>query len=187
MIGKFSINRNGSSSGSASGSAGASGSSANIPLPILEEDVHLQQTYETMGLLFTPRERGTVVSPDVYRQKDFNEKLLEDLYLEEIFWGVIEIDTDYNFNPTDKKDKFFGRTIIVNREGTLTIPTNRAFRILKRSDDSQKLTIRTIYGQEKEYIGSPAGTIFLVSPVFSSGTPCISEIRPTSFHDFGIN
>ena len=133
---------------------------------------------------------GAQPETDVIRQKDFNSTLIKDLYLEENFWGTIEVDSFRNFyaNPLGlprKDERFYGKTIVITNEVTINIPTNKTLRILKISADTAKLTI-IHNGIEQEYVGSPAGTIFLVTPVFSSGAPCISEIRPFSFYDFGI-
>lgn len=165
--------------------------------PILEEDVHLQRlygSYDAMELELNPRQRlsGQLQEFDEFRQKDFNSKLVEDLYREETFWGTIEVDSDYNFynSPTglsEKKERFFGRTIVANDEGTILIPANKSVRILKRSDASKKLTISTRYGQEKEYVGSPAGTVFLVTPVFNSRVLAISEVRPFGYEEISTN
>ena len=198
MIGKFSNSVNVEQNNNGGNSGGGSGGNNSFPLPILEEDVFLQgnigSPFSVMDIHLNQRERmgGAQPETDVIRQKDFNSTLIEDLYIEETFWSSIEVDSYYNFyvNPLglpQKKDRFYGRTIVANGECTIRIPPNKSVRILKRSDASNRLTIITHNGQEKEYVGSPAGTIFLVTPVFSSGAPCISEIRPFSFYDFGIN
>ena len=165
--------------------------------PILEEDVHLQRlygSYDAMELELNPRQRlsGQLQEFDEFRQKDFNSKLVEDLYREETFWSSIEVDSDYNFYSSpvglpQKKERFFGRTIVANGEGTILIPANKSVRILKRSDASKKLTIRTHNGQEKEYVGSPAGTVFLVTPVFNSRVLAISEVRPFGYEEISTN
>ena len=166
--------------------------------PILEEDVYLQllygNSYDAMEIELNPRERlrGQQPEVDVLRQKDFNSKLVDDLYREETFWGSIEVDSDYNFYSSpvglpQKKERFFGRTIVANGEGNIRIPPNKSVRILKRSDASKKLTISTHNGQEKEYVGSPAGTVFLVTPVFNSRVLAISEVRPFSYHEISTN
>lgn len=166
--------------------------------PILEEDVYLQllygNSYDAMEIELNPRERlrGQQPEVDVLRQKDFNSKLVDDLYREEIFWSSIEVDSDYNFYSSpaglpQKKDRFYGRTIVANGECTIRIPPNKSVRILKRSDASKKLTIRTHNGQEKEYVGSPAGTVFLVTPVFNSRVLAISEVRPFGYEEISTN
>lgn len=151
--------------------------------PILEEYAQLQRlygSYDAMELELNPK------------QKDFNSKLVEDLYREETFWGTIEVDSDYYFynSPTGlsgKKERFFGRTIVANGEGPILIPANKSVRILKRSDASKKLTIITDNGQEKEYVGSPAGTVFLVTPVLNSKVLAISEVRPFGYEEISTN
>ena len=198
MIGKFSNSVNVEQNNNGGNSGGGSGGNNSFPLPILEEDVFLQgnigSPFSVMDIHLNQRERmgGAQPETDVIRQKDFNSTLIEDLYIEETFWSSIEVDSYYNFYINHvglplKKDRFYGRTIVANGECTIRIPPNKSVRILKRSDASNRLTIITHNGQEKEYVGSPAGTIFLVTPVFSSGAPCISEIRPFCFYDFGIN
>lgn len=151
--------------------------------PILEEYAQLQRlygSYDAMELELNSK------------QKDFNSKLVEDLYREETFWGTIEVDSDYYFynSPTGlsaKKERFFGRTIVANGEGPILIPANKSVRILKRSDASKKLTIITDNGQEKEYVGSPAGTVFLVTPVLNSKVLAISEVRPFGYEEISTN
>ena len=146
-------------------------------------DIHLNQR---------ERKGGAQPVPDVIRQKDFNSTLVKDLYIEETFWSSIEVDSDYNFylnfiGLPKKKERFYGRTIVANGEGTIRIPSNKSVRILKRSDASKKLTISTRNGQEKEYVGSPAGTVFLVTPVLNSKVLAISEVRPFSYHEISTN
>lgn len=197
MIGKFSNSVNVEQNNNGGNSGGGSGGNNSFPLPILEEDVFLQgnigSPFEVMDIHLNQRERmgGAQPETDVIRQKDFNSTLIKDLYLEENFWGTIEVDSFRNFyaNPLGlprKDERFYGKTIVITNEVTINIPTNKTLRILKISADTAKLTI-IHNGIEKEYVGSPAGTIFLVTPVFSSGAPCISEIRPFSFYDFGIS
>ncbi|WP_304347302.1 hypothetical protein [Capnocytophaga leadbetteri] len=197
MIGKFSNSVNIEQNNNGGNSGGGSGGNNSFPLPILEEDVFLQgnigSSFDVMDIHLNQRERmgGAQPETDVIRQKDFNSTLIKDLYLEENFWGTIEVDSFRNFyvNPIGlprKDERFYGKTIVITEEVTINIPTNKTLRILKKSGISKKLTI-IHNGIEKEYVGSPAGTIFLVTPVFSSGAPCISEIRPFSFYDFGIN
>ena len=198
MIGKFSNSVNVEQNNNGGNSGGGSGGNNSFPLPILEEDVFLQgnigSSFDVMDIHLNQRERmgGAQPETDVIRQKDFNSTLIEDLYIEENFWGTIEVDSDYNFYSSPvglprKKERFYGKTIVANGEGTILIPANKSVRILNRSDASKKLTIMTHNGQEKEYVGSPAGTVFLVTPVFNSRVLAISEVRPFSYHEISTN
>jgi hypothetical protein len=198
MIGKFSNSVNVEQNNNGGNSGGGSGGNNSFPLPILEEDVFLQgnigSPFSVMDIHLNQRERmgGAQPETDVIRQKDFNSTLIEDLYIEETFWSSIEVDSYYNFyvNPLGlplKKDRFYGRTIVANGECTISIPPNKSVRILKRSDASKKLTISTHNGQEKEYVGSPAGTVFLVTPVFNSRVLAISEVRPFGYEEISTN
>ena len=198
MIGKFSNSVNVEQNNNGGNSGGGSGGNNSFPLPILEEDVFLQgnigSPFSVMDIHLNQRERmgGAQPETDVIRQKDFNSTLIEDLYIEETFWSSIEVDSYYNFylnfiGLPKKKERFYGRTIVANGEGTIRIPSNKSVRILKRSDASKKLTISTRNGQEKEYVGSPAGTVFLVTPVLNSKVLAISEVRPFSYHEISTN
>lgn len=183
MIGKFSNNGNNNNNSS---------SGKN---PVNEEDIHLiTLPYKEAGsFLRIPPSRvdnGQAIYNEPLRQQDLNKVLVGDLYAEELFWQPYPVNPpffDLQDMPQGKEHHLFGRLLTVRDEVTIRLrDIRKEYRILKVSEETQKITFQTTNGVTIEYTNSPAGTLFIVAPkhIGTPELPVISEIRPHSYYDF---